>query len=237
MDRRRQVPHGRRTLLSGGAAGPSGAVDGFWIDEHPVTNGEFSAVREGTGHVTWAERTPDPSTYPEAIPEHLVPGSVVFQQPGHASAQRSLPLVGLGSRRLLAASRGPGHHAPRARSTLSCTWRTRTRRRTPLGRQGAPHRGRVGVRGPGRPRRARSSPGVTSRAAGTGDGEHVAGQLSGRNDLLDGFMGTSPVGRSRRTGTASSTWPATCGSGPTTGSRRTRAKRHRRRAAPRATRA
>ena len=59
------------------------AVDGFWIDEHPVTNGEFSRFVADTGHVTFAERPPDPSLYPEASPEQLVPGSIVFRQPGH----------------------------------------------------------------------------------------------------------------------------------------------------------
>jgi len=59
------------------------AVDGFWIDEHPVTNGEFSRFVADTGHVTFAERPPDPSLYPEASPEQLVPGSIVFRQPAH----------------------------------------------------------------------------------------------------------------------------------------------------------
>ncbi len=59
------------------------AVDGFWIDEHPVTNGEFSRFVADTGHVTFAERPPDPSVYSEASPEQLVPGSIVFRQPAH----------------------------------------------------------------------------------------------------------------------------------------------------------
>jgi formylglycine-generating enzyme len=59
------------------------AVEGFWIDRHPVTNGEFSRFVADTGHVTFAERPPDPSLYPEASPEQLVPGSIVFGQPAH----------------------------------------------------------------------------------------------------------------------------------------------------------
>ena len=54
-------------------------VDGFWIDEHPVTIAEFRRFAKATGHVTWAERAPDPDDYPGADPELLVPGSLVFQ--------------------------------------------------------------------------------------------------------------------------------------------------------------
>jgi formylglycine-generating enzyme required for sulfatase activity len=54
------------------------AVDGFWIDEHPVTVGEFRRFVTATGHVTWAEIAPDPAAYPGADPELLVPGSLVF---------------------------------------------------------------------------------------------------------------------------------------------------------------
>ena len=62
------------------------AVDGFWIDEHPVTNREFSRFVAATGHVTFAERPPDPSLYPDASPQQLVPGSIVFRQPAHPVA-------------------------------------------------------------------------------------------------------------------------------------------------------
>jgi formylglycine-generating enzyme len=54
------------------------AVDGFWIDEHPVTVAEWRRFVKATGHVTWAEKAPDPADYPDAIPELMVPGSLVF---------------------------------------------------------------------------------------------------------------------------------------------------------------
>jgi formylglycine-generating enzyme required for sulfatase activity len=54
------------------------AVDGFWIDEHPVTAAEFRRFVRKTGHVTVAERPPDAADYPDADPELLVPGSLVF---------------------------------------------------------------------------------------------------------------------------------------------------------------
>jgi formylglycine-generating enzyme len=53
-------------------------VDGFWMDEHPVTVAEFRRFVKATGHVTWAEIPPDPAHYPDALPELLVPGSLVF---------------------------------------------------------------------------------------------------------------------------------------------------------------
>jgi formylglycine-generating enzyme len=53
-------------------------VEGFWMDEHPVTVAEFRRFVKATGHVTWAERAPDPDDYPGADPELLVPGSLVF---------------------------------------------------------------------------------------------------------------------------------------------------------------
>ena len=42
------------------------------------------------------------------------------------------------------------------------------------------------------------------------------GEFPWQNLLLDGYEGTSPVGPSRPTATASTTWPATCGSGRAT---------------------
>ncbi|MFZ0090531.1 MAG: formylglycine-generating enzyme family protein [Solirubrobacteraceae bacterium] len=55
------------------------ALDGFWIDEHPVTVAEFRRFVKATGHVTGAERPPDPAEYPDADPDLLVPGSLVFR--------------------------------------------------------------------------------------------------------------------------------------------------------------
>ena len=55
------------------------AVDGFWIDERPVTVREFRRFVKETGYVTVAERPPDPETYPDADPALLVPGSLVFR--------------------------------------------------------------------------------------------------------------------------------------------------------------
>jgi formylglycine-generating enzyme len=53
-------------------------VDGFWIDERPVTVREFRRFVKETGYVTVAERPLDPEQYPDAEPALLVPGSLVF---------------------------------------------------------------------------------------------------------------------------------------------------------------
>jgi sulfatase modifying factor 1 len=54
------------------------AVDGFWMDEHPVTIAGFRAFVRATGYVTVAERPLDPAQYPDADPALLLPGSLVF---------------------------------------------------------------------------------------------------------------------------------------------------------------
>jgi sulfatase modifying factor 1 len=56
------------------------AVDGFWMDEHPVTAWEFRRFVRATGYTTVAERPLDPSDFPGADPEILVPGSLVFRK-------------------------------------------------------------------------------------------------------------------------------------------------------------
>jgi formylglycine-generating enzyme required for sulfatase activity len=55
-------------------------VDGFWVDAHPVTVAEFRRFVKATGHVTFAEMPPDPAAYPDADPQLLVPGSLVFHR-------------------------------------------------------------------------------------------------------------------------------------------------------------
>lgn len=58
-------------------------VDGFWMDRYAVTNAQFSRFVEQTNYVTSAERAPNPTDYPGAKPELLVPASVVFRKPSH----------------------------------------------------------------------------------------------------------------------------------------------------------
>ncbi len=53
-------------------------VDSFWMDEYPVTVAAFRRFVKATGHVTLAERAPTAADYPDADPDLLVPGSLVF---------------------------------------------------------------------------------------------------------------------------------------------------------------
>src|SRR5262245_41661888 len=61
-------------------------VDGFWMDTTEVTNRQFRAFVEATGHVTTAEKPVDVDEIMKQMPpgtatppkERLVPGSLVF---------------------------------------------------------------------------------------------------------------------------------------------------------------
>ena len=59
------------------------ALEGFWMDQTEVTNEEFAGFVKATGYVTIAERTPDARDFPDAPPENLVAGSVVFTPPSN----------------------------------------------------------------------------------------------------------------------------------------------------------
>jgi sulfatase modifying factor 1 len=66
-------------------------VGAFWMDEHDVTNAEFSAFVQATGYITTAERPVDweqmkkqvPAGTPKPPDEMLKPGSLVFTPPDH----------------------------------------------------------------------------------------------------------------------------------------------------------
>ena len=70
-------------------------LDGFWMDEHDVTNAEFRRFVEATGYITTAERKPDweeikkqvPPGTPRPPASKLVPGSLAFMP-----ADRPVPL-------------------------------------------------------------------------------------------------------------------------------------------------
>ena len=67
-------------------------VDGFFMDRTPVTNRDFARFVTATGHVTVAERMPDPRDYPGADPAALRAGSLVFTPPtGNDDPRRPHP--------------------------------------------------------------------------------------------------------------------------------------------------
>jgi formylglycine-generating enzyme required for sulfatase activity len=57
------------------------AVDGFLIDQHPVTNDDFTQFVRATRHVTVAETALAADDYPDADPAMLVAASAVFTPP------------------------------------------------------------------------------------------------------------------------------------------------------------
>src|ERR1700742_1326797 len=66
-------------------------LDGFWMDEHDVTNAEFRQFVQATGYVTTAEKPVDgnemknqlPPGTPKPPDEMLQPGSLVYTPPDH----------------------------------------------------------------------------------------------------------------------------------------------------------
>ena len=58
-------------------------VSGFWLDKTVVTNDEFARFVRATRYVTVAERKPRQEDFPNAPPENLVAGSLVFTPPAH----------------------------------------------------------------------------------------------------------------------------------------------------------
>ena len=212
-------------------------VDGFWIDEHPVTVAEFRRFVKATGYVTWAEKAPDPADYPDAMPELMVPGSIVFTGstgpvdlsdtynwwswiPGAQWRHPEGPESTLHGR-----ERHPVTHVAHQDACAYAAWA-----------------------GKELPTEAEweyaSRGGLEAKTFTWGDefapkGKMMAntwqGEFPWQNTLLDRYERTSPVRASPRTGTASTTWPATSGNGPTTSSRPPTPRESTGRAAHRAT--
>ena len=196
-------------------------VSAFSIDAHPVTNEQFTAFVRDTGYTTVAERPVDPADYPGRAarePPARVDGVHPHRRPRRPASPE--PVVDLDARRMLEGAGGArAARSSGAPTTRWCTWRTRTRRRTPPGRTPPCPPRPSGSTPPAAASRAPPSPGATR--PGPADGSWPT----------PGTGPTSPGGApgraagsarrrwaaSRRTGTGCSTWPATCGSGPTTG--------------------
>lgn len=61
-------------------------ITGFWLDKTTVTNEQFAQFANATNYVTMAERKPEIKDFPDAPPENLVAGSLVFKAPDHRVA-------------------------------------------------------------------------------------------------------------------------------------------------------
>ena len=80
----RGMPHGGPDPMGDAQPIHRVAVDGFWIDKTEVTNDQFAAFVRATDYKTVAERVPTAAEFPNAPPENLVAGSVVFTPPDQA---------------------------------------------------------------------------------------------------------------------------------------------------------
>ena len=56
-------------------------VDGFWMDQHEMTNERYAKFVEATGYQTLAERKPDAKDFPGVPASELVPFSLIFKKP------------------------------------------------------------------------------------------------------------------------------------------------------------
>jgi formylglycine-generating enzyme required for sulfatase activity len=77
----RRIPFGGHDPMNDARPIHRVRLAGFWMDATEVTNDQFAAFVQATGHVTVAERPPRAEDFPGAPPENLVAGSIVFTPP------------------------------------------------------------------------------------------------------------------------------------------------------------
>ena len=197
-------------------------VDAFAISATTVTNEQFAAFVDSTGYVTVAERPLDPADYPGAPPENLVAGSLVFTMTPGPVDLRHLSQWWTWT---------PGaswRHPEGPRIVDRRSPRSPGRARGVRGRRGRMRRGRGRS---SRPRPNGSTPHAAVPMAARSSGatrpfpavgsSRTSGRATSRGATAKPTA--SPArhrsDRSRRTGSACTTWPATSGSGPPTGTR------------------
>ncbi len=195
------------------------SVDGFWIDRYPVTNRQFGEFIRETGYTTVAERRPDPNDYPGAIPELLIPSSMVFRRtpgpvplddfsrwwdwtPGACWHKPEGPGSGTAKRK-----RHPVVHVAYEDVQAYCEWANKS---LPTEAEWE-YAARGGLDGAI----------FTWGNDETPDGERMAnswqGEFPWQNTLDDGHSGTSPVGAYPPNDYGLMTWLAMSGNGRMTG--------------------
>jgi len=105
-------------------------LDGFWMDEHDVTNAEFARFVDATQYITIAERRVDweelkkqvPPGTPKPPDEMLAPGSLAYTPPDAPVDVRDMQNCGPGPpARAGATPRAPNPGSPTGGSTPWCT--------------------------------------------------------------------------------------------------------------------
>ena len=174
---RRVVPHGLRDFYPDEAPVREVDVDGFWMDERAGDGRRIPPLRPRDRLRHARREAPTAEEYPDADPELLVPAR---SSSAHAGP---VPLNDFrnwweSARRVLETAGRARHDDQRARppSRRPCRLRGRAGVRG-LGRQGAPHRGRVGVRGARGARRRGLRLGRRGVPRGQADGELLAGRV------------------------------------------------------------
>jgi hypothetical protein len=202
-------------------------VQGFWMDEHDVTNSEFSKFVEATGYVTTAERKIDwedlkkelPPGTPKPDDSALAPGALVFTPTSGPVRSMTCRLGGVGCTEQTGA-------IPKALKALSRgekiipSFRSRGTTRWPMlsGPANGSSPRQNGNSPPAEDWNQNGTSGVTnsSRAANTW---RIPGREYSQFETL-AKMDLSALRRSvtsLRMATACTTWLGTCGNGAATG--------------------